>query len=120
KLFADFGGNESITLFHVLPFWRGSNLELEDTSAILERLTVLLLKSDTEASLPMISEIAQNRSGWAIGIEAYRLKGHSEAGKCALFLAARELIAQCFSGQPFSAPPLLHSFPTRRPAFATQ
>jgi hypothetical protein len=27
KLFSDFGGNESVTLFHVLPFWRGSNLE---------------------------------------------------------------------------------------------
>ena len=104
KLFADFGGNESVTLFHVLPFWRGSNLEPEDTSAILERLTVLLLKSDTEASLPMISEIAQNRSGWAIGIEAYRLKGHSEAGKCALFLAARELIAQCFTGPAAQRP----------------
>ena len=106
KLFADFGGNESVTLFHVLPFWRGSNLDAEDTSAILERLTVLLLKSDTDAALPMISEIARNKSAWAIGIEAYRLKGHSEAGKCALFLAARELIAQCFTGQPLSGPHL--------------
>ena len=120
KLFADFGGNESITLFHVLPFWRGSNLEPEDTSAILERLTVLLLKSDTEASLPMISEIAQNRSGWAIGIEAYRLKGHSEAGKCALFLAARELIAQCFTGQPLSAPTLANLVREKIPDFDSQ
>jgi hypothetical protein len=120
KLFADFGGNESVTLFHVLPFWRGSNLDPDDTSAILERLTVLLLKSDTEASLPMISEIARNKSAWAIGIEAYRLKGHSEAGKCALFLAARELIAQCFTGQPLSAPTLANLVREKIPDFDSQ
>ncbi len=120
KLFADFGGNESVTLFHVLPFWRGSNLDPDDTSAILERLTILLLKSDTEASLPMISEIARNKSGWAIGIEAYRLKGHSEAGKCALFLAARELIAQCFTGQPLSAPTLANLVREKIPDFDNQ
>jgi hypothetical protein len=120
KLFADFGGNESVTLFHVLPFWRGSNLDPDDTSAILERLTVLLLKSDTEASLPMISEIARNKSAWAIGIEAYRLKGHSEAGKCALFLAARELIAQCFTGQPLSGPTLANLVREKIPDFDSQ
>ncbi len=120
KLFADFGGNESVTLFHVLPFWRGSNLDPDDTSAILERLTVLLLKSDTEASLPMISEIARNKSAWAIGIEAYRLKGHSEAGKCALFLAARELIAQCFTGQPLSGPTLANLVREKIPEFDSQ
>ena len=120
KLFADFGGNESVTLFHVLPFWRGSNLDPDDTSAILERLTVLLLKSDTEASLPMISEIARNNSAWAIGIEAYRLKGHSEAGKCALFLAARELIAQCFTGQPLSGPTLANLVREKIPEFDSQ
>ena len=120
KLFADFGGNESVTLFHVLPFWRGSNLDPDDTSAILERLTVLLLKSDTEASLPMIAEIARNKSAWAIGIEAYRLKGHSEAGKCALFLAARELIAQCFTGQPLSAPTLANLVREKIPDFDGQ
>jgi hypothetical protein len=119
-LCADFGGNESVTLFHVLPFWRGSNLDTEDTAAILERLTVLLLKSDTEASLPMISEIARNKSAWAIGIEAYRLKGHSEAGKCALFLAARELIAQCFTGQPLSAPTLAGLVREKIPDFDSQ
>ncbi len=120
KLFADFGGNESVTLFHVLPFWRGSNLDAEDTSAILERLTVLLLKSDTDAALPMISEIARNKSAWAIGIEAYRLKGHSEAGKCALFLAARELIAQCFTGQPLSGPTLANLVREKIPDFDKQ
>ncbi|MGH9616131.1 MAG: hypothetical protein ACRD28_05255 [Acidobacteriaceae bacterium] len=120
KLFADFGGNESVTLFHVLPFWRGSNLDPEDTSAILERLTVLLLKADTEASLPMIAEIARNKSAWAIGIEAYRLKGHCEAGKCALFLAARELIAQCFTGQPLSAPTLANLVREKIPDFDSQ
>ncbi len=120
KLFADFGGNESVTLFHVLPFWRGSNLDTDDTSAILERLTVLLLKSDTEAALPMISEIARNKSAWAIGIEAYRLKGHSEAGKCALFLAARELIAQCFTGRPLSGPTLANLVREKIPDFDKQ
>lgn len=103
KLLSDFGGNESITLFHVQPFWRGSDLDAEDTLAILERLTVLLLKSDADASFPIVSEIALNKSAWTIGIEGYRLKGHTEAGKCALFLAARELIAQCFTGKPMSA-----------------
>ena len=120
KLFADFGGNESVTLFHVLPFWRGSNLDTEDTSAILERLTVLLLKADADASMPIIADLAQNKCAWAIGIEAYRLRGHSEAGKCALFLAARELIAQCFTGQPLSAPTLANLVRETIPNFDNQ
>jgi len=120
KLFADFGGNESVTLFHVLPLWRGSNLDADDTSAILERLTVLLLKADADASLPMISEIALNKNAWAVGIEAYRLKGQTEAGKCALFLAARELIAQCFTGQPLSAPTLANLVREKIPDFDRQ
>lgn len=120
KLFADFGGNESVTLFHVLPLWRGSNLDADDTSAILERLTVLLLKADADASLPMISKVALNKSAWAVGIEAYRLKGHTEAGKCALFMAARELIAQCFTGQPLSAPTLANLVREKIPDFDRQ
>lgn len=120
RLFADFGGNESVTLFHVLPVWRGSNLEADDTSAILERLAVLLLKADAEASLPIASEIALNKSAWTIGIEAYRLKGHSEAGKCALFLAARELIAQCFVGKPMSADTLADLVREKIPGFDSQ
>ncbi|MEO6966564.1 MAG: hypothetical protein ABI076_11820 [Acidobacteriaceae bacterium] len=119
-LFADFGGNESVTLFHVLPLWRGSNLDADDTSAILERLTVLLLKADADASLPMISKVALNKSAWAVGIEAYRLKGQSEAGKCALFLAARELIAQCFTGQPLSGPTLANLVREKIPDFDKQ
>jgi len=120
RLLADFGGNESVTLFHVLPVWRGSNLESDDTSAILERLAVLLLKADAEASLPIASELALNKSAWTIGIEAYRLKGHSEAGKCALFLAARELIAQCFVGKPMSAATLANLVREKNPGFDSQ
>lgn len=117
KLLHHFGGNESVTLFHILPVWRGSNLEPDETSAILERLAVLLLKADAEASFPIVSEIALNKSAWTIGIEAYRLKGHSEAGKCALFLAARELIAQCFTGKPLSAAMLANLVRQKIPEF---
>lgn len=120
KLLNDFGGNESITLFHVLPVWRGSDLDADDTAAILERLTVLLLKADADASFPIVSEIALNKSAWTIGIEAYRLKGHSEAGKCALFLAARELIAQCFTGKPMSAVTLTKLVREKIPDFDQQ
>lgn len=120
RLLADFGGNESVTLFHILPVWRGSNLEADETSAILERFAVLLLKADADASLPIVSEIALNKSAWTIGIEAYRLKGHSEAGKCALFLAARELIAQCFIGKPMSAATLANLVREKIPDFDSQ
>jgi hypothetical protein len=120
KLLGDFGGNESVTLFHVLPIWRGSNLDSDDTAAILERLTVLLLKADADAAFPLISKIALNKSAWALGIEAYRLKGHSEAGKCALFLAARELIAQCFTGRPLSAVTLAKLVRDKIPGFDSQ
>lgn len=120
KLLADFGGNESITLFHVLPVWRGSDLDTDDTAAILERLTVLLLKADADAAFPIVSEIALNKSAWTIGIEAYRLKGHTEAGKCALFLAARELIAQCFTGKPMSAVTLTNMVREKIPDFDKQ
>lgn len=120
SLFAEFGGNESITLFHVLPFWRGSNLDPEDTAAILERLAVLLLKADAEAASPIVSKIALNKSAWSVGIEAYRLKGLSEAGKLALFLAARELIAQCFTGRPLSAPTLANLVREKIPDFDNQ
>jgi hypothetical protein len=120
RLLDDFGGNESITLFHVLPVWRGSDLDADDTAAILERLTVLLLKADADASFPIVSEIALNKSAWTIGIEAYRLKGHSEAGKCALFLAARELIAQCFTGKPMSAVTLANLVRQKIPDFDKQ
>jgi hypothetical protein len=120
KLFAGFGGNESVTLFHVLPVWRGSNLDADDTAAILERLTVLLLKADAEASSPIVSEIALNKSAWAVGIEAYMLKGHSEAGKLALFLAARELISQCFTGRPLSAATLAKLVREKIPDFDSQ
>lgn len=120
RLLNDFGGNESITLFHVLPVWRGSDLDAEDTSAILERLTVLLLKSDADAAFPIVSEIALNKSAWTIGIEAYRLKGHTEAGKCALFLAARELIAQCFTGKPMSHTNLVTLVREKIPDFDSQ
>ena len=120
RLFADFGGNESVTLFHVLPVWRGSNLDADDTAAILERFTVLLLKADADASLPMISQIAINKNAWAVGIEAYKLKGHTEAGKCALFLAARELIAQCFTGREMSANTLANLVREKIPDFDSQ
>lgn len=120
KLLGQFGGNESITLFHVLPVWRGSNLEPDETAAIVERLSVLLLKADADASLPIASQIALNKSAWMIGIEAYRLKGHSEAGKCALFLAARELIAQCFVGKPMSAATLAKLVREKIPGFDSQ
>lgn len=120
RLFADFGGNESVTLFHVLPVWRGSNLDADDTAAILERFAVLLLKADADASLPIISQIALNKNAWAVGIEAYRLKGHTEAGKCALFLAARELIAQCFTGREMSAATLANLVREKIPDFDSQ
>lgn len=120
RLLADFGGNESVTLFHVFPLWRGSNLEPEDTSAILERLAILLLKADAEAAFPVVSKLALNKSAWTVGIEAYRLRGHSEAGKCALFLAARELIAQCFTGQAMSAATLAKLVREKIPDFDKQ
>lgn len=120
RLLADFGGNESVTLFHVFPLWRGSNLEPEDTSAILERLAILLLKADAEAAFPVVSQLALNKSAWTVGIEAYRLRGHSEAGKCALFLAARELIAQCFTGQTMSAATLANLVREKIPDFDKQ
>jgi hypothetical protein len=120
KLFADFRGNESVTLFHVLPVWRGSDLDAEETAAILERIAVLLLKADAEASLPLISQIALNKNGWAVGIEAYKLKGHTEAGKCALFMAARELIAQCFTGRAMSAATLANLVREKIPDFDSQ
>lgn len=120
RLFADFGGNESITLFHVLPIWRGSNLDAEETAAILERFAVLLLMADADASFPIISQIALNKNAWAVGIEAYKLKGHIEAGKCALFMAARELIAQCFTGRAMSATTLTNLVREKIPDFDSQ
>jgi hypothetical protein len=120
RLFADFGGNESITLFHVLPIWRGSDLDAEETAAILERFAVLLLKADADASYPIVSQIALNKNAWAVGIEAYKLKGHIEAGKCALFMAARELIAQCFTGRAMSATTLANLVREKIPDFDSQ
>ena len=52
--------------------------------------------------------------------EAYRLKGHSEAGKLALFLAARELISQCFTGRPLSAATLANLIREKIPEFDSQ
>jgi len=96
-----FGHGEGCVLFHILPYWRAIQLNLNEQAAIAERLAVLLLKMDMSPETRLVQLLApSNQRSWLTGIEGHLLHKHDDTVREAMGRAIVNNLRKFFTGQP--------------------
>jgi hypothetical protein len=92
---------KGVFFFHILPYWRATQLNLNEQAAIAERLAVLLLKMDMSPETSLVQLLApSNQRSWLTGIEGHLLHKHDDTVREAMGRAVVINLKNFFTGRP--------------------